>query len=949
MRPRLLKPLAEATSPPITVVTGPPGSGKTTLLSQYAAAEPGRAAFYSFSNGSVDPEKALTDIHGLLADCTGLAPAPTIAGSLFAVVEQLTFPVTLVLDDVHLIEGTPMQATVSRLAAMLPRRGRLLIAARTSPDWLVATLRDGIDLKQLTAEDLRFRSWEVEQLFGLHYKEPLPPEDAAALCRETEGWAAGLQMFYLSTSGKSLAERKRAVAELWGKASLLTSYLTATVLAGLPAEIVEFMVQTSAIVDLDPLACDRFLDRTDSAEILEELAGRQLFTIRTDAYRYRYHAVLQGQLETMLVSRMSAKAAQQLYRRAAVALQDVGRDQAAVRAWIRAGDWGAAEQIRQRLNRSSKAGATSNAETDRGAVPSGLETDPWVRMSEAHQLLADGRLAAAREAYRQAEVDFIDPAARKRCRTERLAVEAFLGIGAPYAQERSRDWAIRLRAATRAQPSRLWQETDIEASDGWRLAATIAAMLDGNFVAGSEIASHLLDSGSDGMRLAGRFLTAIASGIGGNLDSVADLDEVALDAEAVGQLWISRLASAQRGFFDPSAAAAAGSLVAASDASGDQWGALFAALAQAIGVALDEGESMPLFDDVVERAENLDAAVIKCWALAFQSWTAARAHLPEAHDLVRRADESARLAGVGAARAVVWYAEAELDPSSAGRLRALAGEIAARNGWGNRVALAGAAGLLPAIPQSRAPEEEPAAKLRCLGGFSLELHGEDAPWRALRPRVAAMLRLLALHMGKGVHEERIIDALWPDQPPERGRHSLQAAVSSLRHELEPSRSRGEPSIVERVGESYALRLPEPCQIDLIEFRQAIDEWHRLRLDAAPADHQLPVLARALAAYTGELLPEDGPAEWVVEEREQLRLDAAEAATALAAIHHDAGDATAAIRAAERALRIDSSHDQAWRVLLAAHEERGDVAAVERVRRRYTTMLDELGIPATPPS
>ena len=70
--------------------------------------------------------------------------------------------------------------------------------------------------------------------------------------------------------------------------------------------------------------------------------------------------------------------------------------------------------------------------------------------------------------------------------------------------------------------------------------------------------------------------------------------------------------------------------------------------------------------------------------------------------------------------------------------------------------------------------------LRCLGGFSLATRGIDVPWRLLRPRVRALLMLLAMNHGRQLHREQIIDALWPDAALASGIRSLQVAVSSIR-------------------------------------------------------------------------------------------------------------------------------------------------------------------------
>ncbi len=75
------------------------------------------------------------------------------------------------------------------------------------------------ELVELDSDALRFRSWEVEELFRVVYREPLSPEAAAALTRRTGGWAAGLMLFHLATSGQvsggagaSGSEPGRAVA-----------------------------------------------------------------------------------------------------------------------------------------------------------------------------------------------------------------------------------------------------------------------------------------------------------------------------------------------------------------------------------------------------------------------------------------------------------------------------------------------------------------------------------------------------------------------------------------------------------------------------------------------------------------------------------------------------------------------------------------------------------------
>ena len=68
------------------------------------------------------------------------------------------------------------------------------------------------------------------------------------------------------------------------------------------------------------------------------------------------------------------------------------------------------------------------------------------------------------------------------------------------------------------------------------------------------------------------------------------------------------------------------------------------------------------------------------------------------------------------------------------------------------------------------------------------------------------------------------------------------------------------------------------------------------------------LRRALERYRGDLLPEDGPAEWLVEARDRARLAAVGAARSLAELRLRAGDLAGAIQACLRGLAIDRYDD-----------------------------------------
>ena len=99
----------------------------------------------------------------------------------------------------------------------------------------------------------------------------------------------------------------------------------------------------------------------------------------------------------------------------------------------------------------------------------------------------------------------------------------------------------------------------------------------------------------------------------------------------------------------------------------------------------------------------------------------------------------------------------------------------------------------------------------------------------------------------------------------------------------------------------------------------------------------------LELYGGELLPEEGPAEWIVARRDHYREAAVEAAGELASESMLAGDYATAVRACRLGLEIDRYQDSLWRILIEAREGAGDTGAASRDRREYAAVLEGLGV------
>jgi DNA-binding SARP family transcriptional activator len=322
----------------------------------------------------------------------------------------------------------------------------------------------------------------------------------------------------------------------------------------------------------------------------------------------------------------------------------------------------------------------------------------------------------------------------------------------------------------------------------------------------------------------------------------------------------------------------------------------------------------------------LGATVLEAWAAGLAAFALARAGDPEARAETHRAERAARSAGVRAPFAFTYLALAALEPARRAEYVALATDVAEECGL--------------TLPGMHAQAVGARVALSCLGAFTLTVEGAPVDLSPVRPRARQLLRTLALHGGRPVHREVLQEQLWPDATAESGRRTLQVAISALRAVL-PA-----PLDVVREDEAYRLALPPDVQLDLAELDDALARARRARVDgdlpAAEAAWQRAVDVGS----AGDVLPEDGPAEWVVDERERRRAQVSAAAESLARSLLERGEFAAAVAACEHGLDRDRHRDALWRLLISAREQAGDLALAVQARREYERLLGTLERPTT---
>lgn len=915
-RERLDERLRGPEEPGLVLVVAPPGAGKTTLLTQLAAAPSTRAAWYSAGPEDAHPGTLTQYLaRALLGDrSTSLRGGAPVDDLLAAIGDVVSPGVTLIVDDAHEIAGTDAEEALERFLRLRPKGVRVVLGSRRPPGFDTPRMLASGDLLQIDGEDLRFRSWEVEELFRDVYGEPLSPEAAARLTRRVGGHAAALQLFHLSTAGRSRAEREAEVVDLSGRSPLIHAYLARTVLAALDHERRDFLLRTAVLGVLDGPMCDDLLGREGSGAVLRRLERDQLFTTSTDGgLTYRYHQVLRSHLEVMLVDELPATEVTDLYRRAGVLLERAGHRCEALHAYVRAEDRASAARVVRHSRVASRDDDGWPAST-----PDLLRDDPWMTLARVRRLLHQGAVEAAGRGLRAVQ-DASDPALRAHCFREQQLVALWQGGSLPVGGGPSVLAAVRQLTRRAVPPTAVGLAPAEE-----QFLAGLSGVLRG------QLPSARRDLGSALTELDPHGWPRITAGL---LATVLDFHEVTATrrwrvveelgtaADIHGYPWLARVSRGIQACVVLEAtgqrwrSAACRGVVRACASDGDRWGELVLRTCAAVTYART-GESGAALDELgaaSARAGELDAPVLAVWLDAITAAVRELAGTAEPDARTRLAQRAASV-GIAEHADVLQVCRSMLGDRSRAR---------PPRAWSDR----------------GAPSAETTTRLECLGGFRVLVDGTEVDLSALRPRARELLMLLALHHGHDVHRAELIEQFWPDVPAEPATHRLQVAMSSARRLLEKEGAGW--GAVQRRGDAYRLQLPGAA-VDTHLLEEGVARLVRL-VRGGTRVAAVEQVTEILSLYRGDLLPEAGTAEWVLAERDRLRVLTAAALTTAARSCLEWRWPDHGLAAARRAVELDPLRDTAWWLLAQTQDAMGDSSAALATRAEYDRVTAELSV------
>ncbi|HKD32013.1 MAG TPA: BTAD domain-containing putative transcriptional regulator [Gaiellaceae bacterium] len=211
-------------------------------------------------------------------------------------------------------------------------------------------------------------------------------------------------------------------------------------------------------------------------------------------------------------------------------------------------------------------------------------------------------------------------------------------------------------------------------------------------------------------------------------------------------------------------------------------------------------------------------------------------------------------------------------------------------------------------------------------GVAIELGG---------PKQRAVLAVLLLDAGRTVSTDRLVDALWGEQPPRTASTSLQNFVSQLRKQLGAD-------VLATKAPGYLLRI-DPLQVDANRAQALLAEARQ-----APPDERVEKLREAIAMWRGPPLEEFGFevfAQGEIARLEELRLTLLEERVEADIEVGRAGEVVGELEAlvGEQPLR-ERFREQ---LMLALYRSGRQAEALEAFQAGRRALVEELGIDPSP--
>ncbi|KAB1162077.1 AfsR/SARP family transcriptional regulator [Micromonospora sp. AMSO12t] len=158
---------------------------------------------------------------------------------------------------------------------------------------------------------------------------------------------------------------------------------------------------------------------------------------------------------------------------------------------------------------------------------------------------------------------------------------------------------------------------------------------------------------------------------------------------------------------------------------------------------------------------------------------------------------------------------------------------------------------MPLTDQEKCPENHiEEIRFQLLG--PLEITGSTGPVLLTSARQRTVLAMLLIEAPCPVTMDRLVEAVWEDDPPSTARNQIQICISRLRQTF---RQNGSTDLIETTASGYLLRTSE-SSIDVGAFRSFTEAARRAESAGQLAD-SVQHMRRALTLWRGKALSDIG--------------------------------------------------------------------------------------------
>lgn len=312
----------------VFLVSAPAGYGKTTLVSGWLDRLNCKYTWLSLDEYDNEPSKFIcylleavrkiskgfgSTIENLMLT-VNLPAVKTVSLYMARELEQLQESIILVLDNYHIIHNNYINELMQKLINGVTMR--LVIITRKEPELAFSKCRVEDKITELNARDLKFTKVEIEEFFSRYFKLNLKEQSLETIEKQTEGWAAGMQLIGLSLTNMEGNREDAFMKEFSGNNRFITEYLMDEVLKNQEEELRDFLNKTCILKEFNEELCEAVTGRKDSRSIIQKLEKENLFIISLDDTKtwYRYHPLfsefLRSNQEETAIAEISRMAGQ---------------------------------------------------------------------------------------------------------------------------------------------------------------------------------------------------------------------------------------------------------------------------------------------------------------------------------------------------------------------------------------------------------------------------------------------------------------------------------------------------------------------------------------------------------------------------------------------------------------------------------------------------------------